>query len=87
MAILTGSRESRRSMVGVIGVVVFALVASEAGVWGIVVIAIVAGGAIVLNGSMGPVQLIIIVVDGERSRHPIGVGRMAHGTVHWDGQC
>ena len=44
-------------------------------------------GAVVRNICVSAVQLIIIVVDGEGSRFPIGLGRVAHGTVIWNGQC
>ena len=87
MAILTGGRELRRLVVGVIRVVILALVATEAGRGRIVVIAVVAGVAIVCDGGMGPDQLVIVIVNGECGRHPVGGRGMAHRTIGRYPQC
>ena len=56
MAILAGRRESGRSVIRVIGLVVFCLVAAVTGIWGIGIISIMAGIAVVGNSRMRTVQ-------------------------------
>jgi hypothetical protein len=86
VAILTSCGELCRSMVGIVGVIVIALVAAKASIGSIVVIAVVASRAVILDGSVRPIQHIVIAVNGEGRRVPIRVGRMAHGTICWNGQ-
>jgi len=67
VAILASRRKSGRSVIWVVRLVVFRLVAADAGIWGIIIVSVVTGIAIVGNGSVGPVQGIkTVVVEGRR---------------------
>ena len=67
MAILASRRKSGRSVIRVVRLVVFRLVATDAGIWGIIIVSVMAGIAIVGNGSVGTVQGIkTVVVEGRR---------------------
>ena len=67
------------------GLVVVRLVASGTGVRRVVVVAIVAGRAVIGNGRVRAVEWVIIVVDGEFSRHP-AIGGVASFTSCRDAQ-
>ena len=69
VAILASRRESGRSVIWVVRLVVFRLVATDAGIWGIIIVSVVAGIAIVGNGSMRTIQGIKTVVVESR-RYP-----------------
>jgi hypothetical protein len=51
------------------------------GIRRIYVIPVVTFGTFIRYGYMSPFKLIVIVVDGERSRLPIGGGGVALGTI------
>ena len=77
VAILAGCRKSRRSVVWIVCLIIFRLVAAVTGVGRVVVIAVMTGGAVVGNERMRAVQRIIIVVNIECSRRPAGCGGVA----------
>lgn len=86
MAVFAGGRETGRRVVRVVRTVIIIFVAAKTSVRRVVIIAIVASRTVVLDERMRPIQLVVIIVDREGRRHPIGVGRMAHRTIHWYGQ-
>lgn len=71
----------RRELCGcmwrIVGLVIIRLVTAITGVWRVVVIAVVTIGTLVCNGHMRSLQHIIVVVDWEGGRLPIGIGGMA----------
>lgn len=73
----------RRSVIGVGRLIVIICMTTRAGVRCIVVIPVVAGGAIVCNGSMCAVQLVIIVVNCKCRGFPPG-GGVASRTIRRD---
>ena len=73
-------------MIGIGRLIVFADMATCTGIRRVVIVSVVAGGAIIGDGSMRAVQLIIIIVNGKGSRGPAGVGGMAGGTICWYGE-
>lgn len=81
MAVGTRRGELSSGVVGIKGRIVVRLMASGTGIGRIVVIAVVAGRTIVGDRCMRAVQSIIVVVDRERCRIPVGVGRMAHVAI------
>ena len=81
MAALTVCRELRGFMVRVGSGIVVSQVAANTGVGCIVVIAVVTGSTVVGNSRVRPVERIVIVVIGKRSRRPARLGRMATGAV------
>ena len=58
------------SMVGVVRLVVVTNMASCAGVWRTIIVPVVAGGAIIRNSSMRPVQRVIIIMHRKCGRLP-----------------
>ena len=86
MAILAGSRELIRRVIRVHSAVVISLVTTNTSIWRVVVIPIVAGGTIVGNGSVCPVQWIIIIVDREGRRFPARGCSVAHSTIRREHQ-
>ena len=48
--------------------------------------AVVTGGAVVGDGCVGPVECVVIIVNGKTRRLP-AVGRMAGFTIRRNGQC
>ena len=81
MTSLTISWVSGIRMVRVGGCIVIGSVAAVAGVGCIVVIAIVAHCTAVGNGSVCPVECIIIIVNREGGRFPVRSRCVAHGTI------
>ena len=81
MAALAVGRELRGFMVRVGSGIVVSQVAANTGVGCIVVIAVVTGSTVVGNSRVRPVERIVIVVIGKRSRRPARLGRMATGAV------
>ncbi len=79
MAILTSRRKAGRSVIRVVRLVVFRLVAADAGIWGIVIVSVMAGITIVGNGSVRTVQGVKTVVVESR-RYP-GCFAVATGAV------
>ena len=77
----TIGRELRCCVVWVGGSRIVSRVAAVAGVGRIVVIAVVADGTVAGNGSVCTLQHIIVIVHGERSRVPVGIGRMASRAI------
>lgn len=75
------SGELSGSMPRVRGIVVILAVASEAGVGGIAVVPIVASRTIISDSGMSAIEGIVLVVDIKASGHPVGLRRMAFGTV------
>ena len=73
------------SVAGVGRCVVVRLVTAYAGIRRVVVVAIVAGRAVIGNGRVRAVEWVIIVVDGEFSRHP-AIGGVASFTSCRDAQ-
>ncbi len=86
MAILTGGGQLVGWVIRIGRAVIISLVTTYAGVRCIVIISIVAGGAIVGDACVCPIQWIIIVVDRESCRLPARRRGMAHGTIRWDHQ-
>ena len=78
--------EHQGSMIRIGGLVIVGLVAAGAGARGIEIIPVVAGGAIVGNEGMRPVQWIEIIVVREEGRIPVGVRGMAGRTIHGESQ-
>jgi len=81
MALLAICRELPGQVVGVGRRVVIRRMAPEAGIRGVVVVAVVAFGTIVGDQRMRAAQHVIVVVYGERSRHPVGRGSVAHVAI------
>ena len=73
-------------VVGVGGIFILTLMASVTSVRCVVIVAIVASSTLICNGGMSAIQCIIIIVDREVGRFPVGLGCVAHGTVGWYGQ-
>ena len=61
------------------------LVTAGTGIGGVVVIAVVAGRAVIGNGSVRTVELVVVVVDGECRRHPAIAG-MTGFAIGWDAE-
>ena len=68
-------------VIGVSCCIVIRQVTRCTGVGCIVVVSFMAGGAIVGDGRVCPIQHIIVVVDGEACRCPVGCGRVTLGAV------
>lgn len=88
LAVTTGTvhRELSRCMAGIGRLVIIGRVATGTGIRRVVVVAVVTGGALICNGCVRPIQLVIIVVDGECSRLPGGSG-VATCTIRRYGKC
>ena len=87
VAFLAISRELVGEVIRIVRLVVVVCVAAVTSVRRIVVVPIVTDGTIVLNGSMGAAQHIVIVVNGEGSRVPIRYCGMAHVAICRYSQC
>ena len=78
--------ELGRCMVRIGRLVIVGRVAAGTGIRGVVVVAVVTSGTLVGNGCVRPIQLVIIVVDGECSRLPAGSG-VATCTIRRYSEC
>ena len=74
-------RKLQLDVIGVGGLIIVLGVASVAGIRRIVIIPVVAGYTVVGDGGMGPVEGIVVVVNGKSGRHPAGLGSVAAAAV------
>ena len=81
MASGTIGRELQGGVIRIGGVTVVLGMATEAGIRRIVVVSIMASGTVIGDGRMGAIQGVVIIVIGEGSGHPIGLGGVAAGTI------
>ncbi len=58
------------------------IVAADTSIGGVVVIPIMAGGTVVGNHSVRPIEHIVLIVNVKSSGHPVGLRAMAYGTIH-----
>ena len=68
----------------ILSLVIIIQMAAVAKVRGIHIVPFMTGKAVWCNGGMCAVQLVIIVMDRESRRLPVGFGRMAGLTGIWD---
>ena len=68
-------------MIGLCCVLVIGTVAAVALVGRVVVIAVVAGRTVLCDGSVGPVQGIVVIVNIKAGRRPSRFSSMATGTI------
>lgn len=73
-------------MAGIGRLIIVGGMAAGTSVRRVVVVSVVTGGALICNGCVRPIQLVIIVVDGECSRLPTG-GGMTTCTICRYGEC
>lgn len=85
VALLAIGRETGRGMVGIGRLIVVRLVTADTGIGCVVVVAVVTGCALVGNGGVCSVQLIIIVVNRKSGRLPSD-GGVATGAIGRNGQ-
>lgn len=78
--------ETSRRVVRVVRTVIIIFMAAKTSVRCIVIIAIVASRTVILDNSMSPIQLVVIIMNWEGRWHPVWVSRMAHRTIHRYGQ-
>ena len=77
----TTGRELQGGVIRIGRVTVVLRMATKTGIRRIVVVSIVASGAVIGDGRMGAIQGVVIIVIGEGSGHPIGLGGVAAGTI------
>ena len=70
------------AVVGIGRLVKVILVTAYASCRCIQVISIMAGGTIVGNGGMGPIEWVKIIMIGHGRRIPVWIGGMAGSTIH-----
>ena len=70
-------------MVRIVCFVILFCMAPETGIRRIGIIAVMAGCTFVGNGQVRPFNPVIIVMDGEGCRFPVGLGGMAGCTIIW----
>ena len=82
VAVVAVHRQAQLGVIGVGSVVVILGMATGTGIGRVRVVAIVAVSALIGDGRMCPGERIILVVDGESSRAPSGIGGVAIGAAH-----
>ena len=82
MTTFTIGRELGRTVIRVCGIIIIHHVSSRTGVRCIGIIPVMTGGTIIGNGSMGPVQCIILIVVVECGRIPFRFFCMTRCTIH-----
>ena len=78
MALIAGGGELSRLVVGIVRLVIVCNMAAGTGIGSIIVITVVAGST--CKGNMGACKNIIIVMNGESGRSPVGICRMTIST-------
>ena len=81
MASGTIGRELQGCMIRIGGVTVVLRMAAETGIRCVIVVSIVTSGTVIGDGRVCAIQGIVIIVIGEGSGHPIGLGGVAAGTI------
>ena len=68
-------------MIGIDGLIVVSLVASEACVWCIAIIPVVTSGAITGDCGMCSVENIVVIMDVKRGRNPFALGMTGRAVI------
>jgi len=77
-----GLREASDEVIWFNRLIIIGLVASVAGSWRICIGCVMAGFTIVCDYRVSTFQWVILIVI-ESSRAPVGICRVAGGTIHW----